>query len=303
LRVMLGLILLIAAGLKAHQLATDPLVTLAPSSPLPLGEGWVRALAPLLHSRPFLIALVEIELLFGLVLLWGIYPQLTWALSLGCFGSFALISLSKALSGAATCGCFGRVPVNPWYTFALDATAVLALVGWPPHGESPSHVRPFARYAAVVAVWLVAGTPVALATWTEPAGTLTDLGEVLADGRTVILKPQTWVGQRFALADWIDIGDRLGQGEWVVLLYHRGCPKCEEALAESEKAVSDSITKSNACHVAWIQMPPYGDLRDGNSSTNGRLVFGRLNLAKNWFASTPVEIMLSQGVVRRVKGG
>jgi hypothetical protein len=38
-RAALGLILLVAAGLKAHQLATDPFVTLSHSSPPPLGEG------------------------------------------------------------------------------------------------------------------------------------------------------------------------------------------------------------------------------------------------------------------------
>jgi hypothetical protein len=154
-----------------------------------------------------------------------------------------------------------------------------------------------------LAVWFLLGAPVAFATWSQPAGTLTDLGEVLAGGRIVVLKPETWVGKRFPLVGFIDIGDRLCQGKWVVLLYHRDCPRCQEALAESRKAVGSSMSASDTSQVAWIAMPPYGDSPDGDLSADGRLVFGRLNVAKNWFASTPVEIVLSDGVVRRAKAG
>jgi len=147
LRLILGLILLLAAGLKAHQLATDPLVTLAPRpsalAPLP------ASLAPLLHSRPCLIGVVECELLFGLVLLSGILPRLTWALSLLCFGGFALISLYKGISGDATCGCFGRVPVNPWLHVrpgrdGSPRPSPLAAPRTPPFAHS--HVFPFRNH-------------------------------------------------------------------------------------------------------------------------------------------------------------
>jgi hypothetical protein len=294
-------ILLVAAGLKAHQLATDPFVTLAPrpSSLAPLPS----SLAPLLHSRPFLIGIVEFELLLGLLLLSGILPRLTYASSVLCFGGFALVSLYKAISGYASCGCFGRVPVNPWYTFALDAAAVVALLRWRPRGPSRIHVPAFARSAAVLAVWLLVGTPVALATWSRPAATLTDLGEVLAGGRIVILKPETWVGKQFPLLDYVDIGDRLRRGKWIVLVYHHDCPRCREAMAESRKAVGSAVFGSDRSQVAWIEMPPYADVPDGDLAAEGRLVFGRLNVAKEWFASTPVEIVLSDGAVRRVKSG
>jgi hypothetical protein len=179
---MLGLILLVAAGLKAHQLASDPFVTVAPRP---------SSLARFVHSRPFLTAVVECELLFGLVLLSGIVPRLTWALALLCFGGFALISLYKGISGCSTCGCFGRVPVNPWYTFGLDVAAVLALLRWRPRGLSTAHVQTFSCFATIAALWFLVGAPVALATWCGPECALADLGEVLADGRMVVLKPET----------------------------------------------------------------------------------------------------------------
>ena len=102
LRIAAALLLLMAAGLKAHQLATEPV----------LGTG-------LLESRWFLMAVVEFELFFGLWLLSGLLTKVTWAAALGCFVLFCCISLFKALSGHATCGCFGKVEVNPWYTATL----------------------------------------------------------------------------------------------------------------------------------------------------------------------------------------
>ena len=92
-------------------------------------------LAPLLHSRTFLIGIVEFELLLGLLLLSGILPRLTWAASLLCFGGFALASLYKALSGDASCGCFGKLPVNPWYTVGLDSVAVASIFAFGSPGD------------------------------------------------------------------------------------------------------------------------------------------------------------------------
>ena len=109
-RIVLGIVLLSAAVLKGHQLATEPV-----------------AETSLFTSRWFLIGVVEFELFFGLWLLCGLYPRRTWAAALLCFGGFACVSLYKALSGEVTCGCFGTVPVNPWYAVVFDCAAIAAL--------------------------------------------------------------------------------------------------------------------------------------------------------------------------------
>jgi len=124
-RIVLGLVLLTAAALKGHQLATEPVA----------GTG-------LLTSRWFLIGVVEFEFFFGLWLLAGPYPKWTWAAAFCCFALFAGVSLWKGLSGEACCGCFGRVPVNPWYTLILDLAAVGALLCWRPRrGRWPVPAR------------------------------------------------------------------------------------------------------------------------------------------------------------------
>jgi hypothetical protein len=80
-RTSAALLLLVAASLKAYQLATEPV----------LGSG-------LLESRWFLIGVVEFELFFGLWLLSGMLPSrfgrgagaegFTWLAALACFAMF-----------------------------------------------------------------------------------------------------------------------------------------------------------------------------------------------------------------------
>jgi hypothetical protein len=123
-RVVLGVLLLVAAGLKGYQLATEPV----------LGDG-------ILNSPWLLIGVVEFEIFFGLWLIAGLYPKWTWVAACGCFTLFAGVSLFKALSGAASCGCFGRMQVNPWYTVALDALAVATLLVFRPRAKTAPEGR------------------------------------------------------------------------------------------------------------------------------------------------------------------
>lgn len=76
------------------------------------------------------LALADLEILFGAWLVLGLYPRLTRLLSLGLFTALFLVSLRQALSGEASCGCFGKLPVRPLYTLVLDAAAVLAFWFW-----------------------------------------------------------------------------------------------------------------------------------------------------------------------------
>ncbi|MGM0487596.1 MAG: MauE/DoxX family redox-associated membrane protein [Planctomycetota bacterium] len=102
---------------------------------------------------------MEFELFFGLWLLANIQPEWTRRAAIACFAVFAAVSLYRAFSGAASCGCFGRVVVNPWYTFAMAVGAVLALLRWQAFEPSSStrHLSwtPARRAVAVTSVWFV----------------------------------------------------------------------------------------------------------------------------------------------------
>lgn len=109
-RLVLGTLLLVAAGLKADGVALGP-----------FGGG------SFLESARLQVATIEVEVLLGLWLLTGWAARLSWAAALAFFVVLAGASLTLALAGKASCSCFGRLTVNPWLTFGLDVGAVVAL--------------------------------------------------------------------------------------------------------------------------------------------------------------------------------
>jgi hypothetical protein len=107
---LLGLVLLIAAGLKLFGLGAERVSHF-----------------PFLSSPRSQIALVELEFLLGLWLLTGLHARAAWLCALPAFCLLAAASLYQAANGESSCGCFGKFAVNPWYTFFGDLLAVVAL--------------------------------------------------------------------------------------------------------------------------------------------------------------------------------
>jgi hypothetical protein len=118
-RVLLGGGLLLAAGLKADGFRLDPL-----------------AQDSFLSSPRLLIATIEVEIILGLFLLCGLAPRAAWASALAFFSLLIPVSLFIAVSGQASCGCLGRVSVNPWITFAIDVAVITTLALCRPPPES-----------------------------------------------------------------------------------------------------------------------------------------------------------------------
>jgi hypothetical protein len=115
-RLLLGLILLIAACLK---LGDDEM-------------GVAEGFGPLASPRGRLVA-VEVEALLGVALLLGLGSRLLWIVALLFFSGLAGMSLYMGIEGQPSCGCFGRsIGFSPWYALGLDLTAVASLVVWHP---------------------------------------------------------------------------------------------------------------------------------------------------------------------------
>lgn len=113
--IVLGMLLLGAAGLKTHALLTDP----SPGMSLFSSPRWQ-------------IAFIELEVVLGLWLLSGFSSAGAWAAAVGVFSLLAGVSFYLAILGKPSCGCFGKVAVNPWYTWAGDLIALAALWYWRP---------------------------------------------------------------------------------------------------------------------------------------------------------------------------
>jgi hypothetical protein len=292
LRILLAVLLLIAAGLKAFQLATEPTVGTS-----------------ILDARLLLMVTVEFELFFGLWLLANILAKPTWAATLTCFGLFTCVSFCKALAGYATCGCFGRVAVNPWYTGTLDVAVVLSLLRWRPSTVSPlppgegkgegngPAVPPSLRATAVLVTWLAIGLPAAYAMGNYTGTTLSDAGQVIGNGKVVVLEPEKWIGKRFPLLDYIDVGDKLKEGKWLVVLYHHDCPKCMEIIRHLRQIRRECGIQQ----IALIAMPPYDNARPKLALPFGLCMVGRLNYTKEWFATTPLMIVLDGAMMKEVR--
>jgi hypothetical protein len=120
-----GILLLVAAISKGHQLASDPV--LAVNTP---DWKWLLVWRSLTFdaSTWLILGCVETELLLGLWLVSGIAPPYAWAIAVFFFSVLASGSLYLAGSGTLACGCFGTLQINSWQAFSIDVVALVALV-------------------------------------------------------------------------------------------------------------------------------------------------------------------------------
>jgi len=288
-RIVLGLLLLTAAGLKGYQLATSP----TPGTHL-------------LNTRWFLILTVEYELLLGIWLLSGWRRRDAWRIALFSFAVFACVTLYKALSGEASCGCFGQIEVSPWITLVLDLAIVASLlIWWPATARVPLQAnQQFKRLIATLALAALLGGPAGylMANYTPAA--LADDGDIFGDSEFVVLEPETWVGKPFPLLNYIDIGDQLSAGEWVVVLYRHDCPHCVEELPKYERLARESADDPDAPRVALIEMPSYAPPSHDPVPIDTACVRGKLDDSREWFVQTPAEIRIkSMGRVISIESG
>jgi thiol-disulfide isomerase/thioredoxin len=288
--------------LKGHELLTVPLAN---------GDLW--------SWRAFLIFQVEFELALGIWLLSGLFRRLAWLAALLCFGLFCAVTLYKGLMGAASCGCFGRVHVNPWVTLlAVDLPAAAALGVFRPspasvplrsclrslsgdrRGDRESLRRVFTAWAqprpSLPRFALTAVLYLATLILTVPILALHKPAAVTSTYE--VLEPETWVGRELPILQYIDIAEKLGRGRWLAVLYHHDCPDCQRVIPEYEQMAKD--WKGNT-RIVLIEMAPYDPLR--RQSSDGGCARGRLSTEKEWIVKAPVVCLLADANVIQVWEG
>jgi uncharacterized membrane protein YphA (DoxX/SURF4 family) len=209
-RLVVAAVLLLAAGLKAYQLATAPV----------LDEG-------ILHARWFNILVVDFELFFGIWLPYGLLPQWTNRAATGLFCLFAMVSFYKAISGEASCGCFGNVSINPWYTMTFDLVIVGLLVLCKPKQEVKNE-NLAAIICSMLISWLAVSVPLTFLMATYEPAVLTKSGEIVGNSQSVLLKPHDWLNEKFPLLQFVDVPVELEKGDWDVFLYRKHCTDCRK---------------------------------------------------------------------------
>jgi len=287
---LLGILLSVAAILKGWQLLTEPVAN---------DSIWTY--------RPFLILQVELELALGIWLLSGLFKKAAWLAAISCFGVFSLVTLYKGITGAESCGCFGKVHVNPWITlFAIDLPAVIALALFRPglsfrlqlsfRRKRESVKRLIAdlltpapslgRFTITTCLILITlGVTAPILAFNEPPK---------ITSRYEVLEPETWVGKKLPILEYIDIAESLKEGTWLILLYHYDCPDCARAIPQYERMARDLQGNEDFLRIALIAVPPYGQ---GPVSESSPCTLGRLAETKEWFVTTPAVVLLTDSQV------
>ena len=312
-------VLLIAAGiLKGHQLLTEPVAGV---------DIW--------SYRPFLILQVECELALGVWLLSPVFRRLAWLAALVCFAVFSGVTCYKALTGMTSCGCFGKVHVDPWVTLmVIDLPAVLALIAFRPkniggvlrchafgflrickllirilrrsghplntrkqHPHIASVLRTLCRPLCEKRVLITASAVVVVLAATTPVLALVKPPN--ATSIYEVLEPETWVGNALPILGHIDIADELASGNWLIVLHHIDCDDCHAVVPRYRQMARDlRDTKSNLS-VALIEVPPY---QSHHEQPGTPWLTGKLDQSKRWFVVTPAALVLAKGQVRAVYG-
>jgi hypothetical protein len=132
-----ALVLLLAAGLKAYAFFVGKTIE----------DGW--------SNDPKLKLLsIEWEVVLGLFLLFGRSEFYRWLLVFLTFLSFAFVSGALGIKGAASCGCLGRIHVNPWWMLVFDLAALAVLLSMRPLWADVKRFRYAALLGAMAAIGL-----------------------------------------------------------------------------------------------------------------------------------------------------
>lgn len=277
-------LLWIAAALKAYQLFTDPGLGVL------YGSRWLEA------------GIVDYELLLSIWLLSGVKLQWGRRMAIATFLSFGCYACFLGIAGKESCGCFGNVHVSPWWTFSIDATIALLLFLWKPKyvkddlSLCPGWLncsRP--SFFLIVTLLVFAGIPLlAAAVWRPGSESSMRIGS--ADGRSIILEPEKWIGKTFPLTEYIDTPERdcLLHNSWLILFYRHDCPKCQRMVLQYEWLADQLRSTNDDTHIALVEIPPYGAAL---SSDKPFYFHGRLSDSKEWLIKTPAEVRVVNGQV------
>jgi hypothetical protein len=267
-----------------------------------IATAWLKILAPAdaassqsPYDLPYwlVVAAIELELVVGLMLLATLWLTISWAAALALFGSFLGVSLLRAAAGLESCGCFGSVHVNPWWTAAFDSAIVAGL--WlarrqffePSVPARPRRLR----------VWLVACLAMVAVSLTVLATTrpyrLNGAAPLPNDEKLVILEPSEWTDNPFPLTPYCEPPVDVSQGRWVVVLFHHDCPNCQLALPKYEEFASQAEA-SDLNGVLAVEIPPFGG---EPRSSDAKMKHARLSESREWFVQAPVEVRVVNGIV------
>ena len=287
-----GSVFIVATALKIHHLLTEPIIS---------ESFW--------ESREFFLIQIPLELGLGIWLICGLFRKAAWLTAVICFALFIVVTLQRALAGAESCGCFGRVHVNPWITlFAIDIPLLAALLIFRPRHE-PLLPRPWPSFRRLL------GT--AIPTFVLMALIMTVLIFNIPPEKTdryEVVRPEEWIVKAPADIDqtneeqtagqwpmfkYIDVADSLRSNIVVVVFYSSECDTCHDAIPVYEQMCRDMAGNDEMVRFALIEIPPYASQQDSLVSADTPCLTGRVDSSKDWYMKTPLVVVLQDSLVVR----
>lgn len=242
-----------------------------------------------------IVAFVQFEILLAGLLLSGIWQRWVFGLTLFVFIGFAGVSCYRAVSGFESCGCFGSVKVNPWITFSMDL-AVVAALAWRTSKATLSQIKP-TQLAILGLIYLGVALPCSFRLIANAERTTT--GTHSQSGDLVILEPETWAGKPLPILDQISPAVDLKTGDWIVLLYHHDCGKCQESVPLYEQLHAESVASGDAKQILLIEVPNFAASGPQHAGENqpGDIQHAHLPDDREWFVTAPIEVQIQSGLV------
>ena len=272
LRWVLALILWVAASAKAAHGLTSP------SVPGEFG---------LLGGRRTDLGLAVLEAGLAIWLFSGRHPIWAWRTTLGSFMLFAGVSLAKVVAGDTSCGCFGDLDVNPWYSLMLDVLVIASMIRWRPRASRPGVVLITKGGIGKLTAGLMI---VQLSIFATALSRGENDSAVLVADRVRIDQPLSVLGN-------IDIRLHLQSGQWLVLFYKNHCSACTDACTKFETLAVKLGRREGRPRVSLIECPPYAPATNTYSGRHA-CYRGRLDSSQKWQLPAPFAVLIEGGIVR-----
>ena len=283
--VVAGLVLIVASVLKIHQLLTEPIISKG------FWESW-----------EFFLIQIPLELGLGIWLVCGLFRKAAWMVAVLSFGLFIAVTLQKGLIGAESCGCFGRVKVNPWITLlAIDIPLFLGLVIFRPKGLKflPPPWPPKGHFFGVaIPTFIVIGVIMPVLIFYKPPDK-TDKYEVVRPNEWIGKEPlgEKQVSKEWSMLKYIDIADSLRSNIAIVVFYSTACDACHDAIPLYDQMSRDMAGNRDSIRFAFIEVPPYASEQDSFVPVDTPCLRGRLDSSKDWYIQTPLVVVVQDGLV------
>lgn len=285
-----GSVLIIATALKIHHLLTEPIISET------FWESW-----------QFFLIQIPLELGLGIWLVCGLFRKAANLAAVICFALFTVVTLQRAIAGAESCGCFGRVHVNPWITLlAIDIPILAALLLFPIKNEKllpppwPSLKRLFGTAIPTFTLMALIMTVLIFNRPPEKSDTYE------------VVRPEEWLvtasaggeqtneqqtDEEWPMLKYIDVADSLRTNIAVVVLYSSECDTCHDAIPLYEQMSRDMADNADEIRFALIEIPPYASQQDNLVAPDTPCLTGKLDASKDWYIKTPLVVVLQDGLL------